>query len=73
MLFKTTYKLLDYIAGSSLLQHKFMAGAISGFVLNSEKTPIKYQLVLYLFSRILSCLVSLTYFNINGIMADKKI
>lgn len=38
-----------------------MAGTIGGFVVFSEKTPVNYQIVLYLFSRVVMGLIYLLY------------
>lgn len=60
-LFKASHKVFDWGIGKPLFLNKLLAGAFSGYVLNGEKTTIKYQLALYLLSRILTGLASILY------------
>lgn len=41
--------------------NSFVAGLIGGYVVFSDKTPVNYQIVLYLFSRVVMGLIYLAY------------
>jgi peroxisomal membrane protein 4 len=70
LLFKASHKVLDWATSNQLVTNRLLAGAVAGYILNQNKTAIKYQLVLYLFSRIVTALLSVLHERVAGKMAS---
>ena len=66
--FAFVYKSLCILLGKTFWSapwNSLIAGSIGGFVVFSEKTPVNYQIVLYLFSRIVMGVLYLLYKTLN--------
>ena len=59
-LYKLTVILLERIYKKTSLNN-FLAGMLCGYIVWREKTPVNYQIVLYLFSRITIALINMLY------------
>lgn len=66
--FAFIYKMMCMLLAKTFHQapwNSLIAGIVGGFVVFSEKTPVNYQIVLYLFSRVIMGLIYVAYKKIN--------
>lgn len=70
-LYKLTCILLEKVLGKTSFNN-FLSGFIWGYFVWGHKTPVNYQIVLYLFSRIMMALVEMIYYKAKGLSDTKS-